>query len=48
MDQGLPQRIFCALGSVFVTCRVVSDIIGGAKLVELGTVYGRHVTVSWG
>ncbi|MFL5437112.1 MAG: VUT family protein, partial [Myxococcales bacterium] len=48
MDQGLPQRIFFALGSVFVTCLVVSDIIGGAKLVELGTVYGRHVTVSVG
>ena len=48
MDQGLPQRVFFALGSVFVTCLVVSDIIGGAKLVELGTVSGRPLTVSVG
>jgi uncharacterized integral membrane protein (TIGR00697 family) len=48
VEQGLPQRIFFALGSVFVTCLVVSDIIGGAKLAHLGTVYGRPVTVSVG
>jgi len=48
MDQGLPQRLFFVLGGVFVTCLVVSDIIGGAKLVELGVVYGRPLTVSVG
>jgi queuosine precursor transporter len=48
MDQERPQRMFFALGSVFVTCLVVSDIIGGAKVVDLGTVYGRSVTVSVG
>ena len=48
MDQGLPQRIFFALGSVFVTCLVVSDVIGGAKLVELGAIHGRSITVSVG
>ena len=40
--------MFFALGSVFVTCLVVSDIIGGAKLAELGIVYGRPITVSVG
>jgi queuosine precursor transporter len=48
MDRELTERVFFALGSVFVTCLVVSDIIGGAKLVELGTVHGRPVTVSVG
>jgi len=48
MDQRLQQRVFFVMGGVFVTCLVVSDIIGGAKLVELGMAFGRHLTVSVG
>ena len=43
MDQRLPQRLCFVLGGVFVTSLVVSDIIGGAKLVELGMAFGRHI-----
>ncbi|HJZ87343.1 MAG TPA: queuosine precursor transporter [Polyangia bacterium] len=42
------HKLFFVLGSVFVTSLVVSDIIGGAKLVDVGTIGGRPITVSVG
>jgi hypothetical protein len=33
-----PQKVFFVLGATFVTCLVVADIIGGAKLVEVGSL----------
>ena len=42
------QRLFFILGAIFVTSLVVSDIIGGAKLIAVGTVAGRPIVVSVG
>jgi len=42
------ERLFFVLGAVFVTCLIVSDIIGGAKLVELGTLGDYPLVISVG
>ncbi|HEX2572051.1 MAG TPA: queuosine precursor transporter [Polyangia bacterium] len=41
-------RVFFALGGLFLTCLVVSDIIGGAKLAHIGEIAGRPIIISVG
>lgn len=48
MSLGRSDRLLFVLGAIFVTCLVVSDIIGGAKLVELGRVGDWPVVISVG
>lgn len=42
------QKLFFVLGAIFITCLVISDIIGGAKLVDLARIGSYPVTVSVG
>src|SRR5262249_45068018 len=42
------QRLLFVLGAIFITSLVVSDIIGGAKLITLGKLGGRPLIVSVG
>jgi uncharacterized integral membrane protein (TIGR00697 family) len=41
-------RVFFVLGGLFITCLVVSDIIGGAKLARIGELAGRPIIISVG
>jgi uncharacterized integral membrane protein (TIGR00697 family) len=42
------ERLFFGLGAIFLTCLVVSDIIGGAKIIDLGSIGGYPVVISVG